>query len=99
MGRAERAKPKFLADKLKAIRRGLNVRTYDLMIARLNYPELPLNRSSIAQYEKGEREPPLPVLLRYARLANVYLEVLVDDELDLPDELPSLQKSEGIERQ
>ncbi len=98
MGRAERAKPKFLADKLKIVRQRLKVETYEMMLARLDYPELPLDRSSIARYEKGELEPPLPILLRYARLANVYLEVLVDDELDLPDELPSRQKSEGIRR-
>jgi hypothetical protein len=38
----------------------------------------------------------LPVLLRYARVSNVYLEVLVDDELDLPKKLPSPAKHKGL---
>ena len=42
------------------------------------------DRASISGYERGEREPPLPVLLAYARLAKLPMETLVDDELDLP---------------
>lgn len=41
------------------------------------------------------REPSLLVLLNYARAAGVYLDVLVDDELDLPERLPARPKSEG----
>src|SRR5712692_6328746 len=40
------------------------------------------DRASISGYERGEREPPLPVLLAYARLAKVPMEALIDDELD-----------------
>jgi transcriptional regulator with XRE-family HTH domain len=54
--------------------------------------------SNISQYERGARVPPLQVLLAYARAANVWLDVLVDDELDLPERLPSPTKSEGIRR-
>jgi transcriptional regulator with XRE-family HTH domain len=57
--------------------------------------ELILN-STISHYESGEREPPLPVLLAYAKLANVYVDVLIDDELDLPEQIPSREKSSGI---
>ena len=96
MGRAERNRPKRLSQKLAAIRQQLRIETLDEMIKRLDYPELSLHRSDISQYEKGKREPPLPILLRYARLANIYLEVLVDDELELPQQLPSNEKSEGI---
>jgi len=41
------------------------------------------DRASISGYERGEREPPLPVLLQYARLAEVPMEILVDDKLTL----------------
>lgn len=41
------------------------------------------DRASISGYERGEREPPLPVLLAYARLAKLPMETLVDDEVDL----------------
>jgi transcriptional regulator with XRE-family HTH domain len=46
------------------------------------------DRSTISGYERGEREPPLPILLKYARLAGVIMDVLVDDEMDLPEVLP-----------
>jgi hypothetical protein len=36
--------------------------------------------------------------LEYARVANVLLEVLADDELNLPDTIPSPTRSEGIRR-
>jgi transcriptional regulator with XRE-family HTH domain len=49
-------------------------------------------QSSISGYESGEREPPLPILLRYARAAGVYVDVLIDDELDLPAKLPARRK-------
>jgi hypothetical protein len=58
----------------------------------------PLNHASVSGYELGTREPPLTVLLEYARLANVHLEVLADDTLDLPVNLPAHPKSEGIKR-
>jgi len=36
--------------------------------------------------------------LEYARLANVYLDALADDDLDLPEQIPIRTKSEGILR-
>jgi transcriptional regulator with XRE-family HTH domain len=50
--------------------------------------ELTVDYSAVSQYERGTREPPLPVLLRYARLAGVIMDVLVDDEMDLPKRIP-----------
>jgi transcriptional regulator with XRE-family HTH domain len=69
------------------------------MLARLGLDDMEgLFRSSISGYELGTREPPLPVLLEYARVANVSVEALIDDELNLPDELPAVLKSEGLRR-
>jgi transcriptional regulator with XRE-family HTH domain len=65
------------------------------MLARLGETD-ELFRSSISAYERGMREPPLPILLKYARLANVYVEALIDDDLDLPERLPATPKNEGI---
>jgi transcriptional regulator with XRE-family HTH domain len=48
--------------------------------------------SQISEYETGKREPSLIMLLQYARLANVYIDVLVDDESDLPAKLPAKPK-------
>lgn len=95
MGRAGRAKSEYLAEKLESIRKTLGL-TFEEMIAHLDSPNIPLYPASIYEYEKGKREPPLPILLKYARVANVYVEALIDDELDLPEQLPSKQKSEGV---
>jgi transcriptional regulator with XRE-family HTH domain len=41
------------------------------------------DRALISQYETGKRQPSLPVLLKYARLVRVTMDVLVDDKLKL----------------
>jgi transcriptional regulator with XRE-family HTH domain len=94
MGRAARPKPMRLAEKLRMIRMALNL-SQDEMLERLG-PAEGLFRSSISGYELGTREPPLPILLRYAQMAGVWIDVLVDDELDLPAKLPSVPKSGGV---
>jgi transcriptional regulator with XRE-family HTH domain len=60
------------------------------MVKHLANAKVSLKPGHISEYESGKREPPLPVLLRYARLAGVPMEMLVDDDLDLPEHLPSL---------
>jgi transcriptional regulator with XRE-family HTH domain len=87
MGSSKRVKPSRLAEKLKTIRESLGLTTEELII-KLNCPQVPLHRASITQYEKGRREPPLPVLLQYARLMNVYVDVLIDDNLLLDMKIP-----------
>ncbi len=87
---APRQKPERLAEKLKQIRLALGL-SQDGMLERLGLAE-EFFRSRISAYELGNREPPLPVLLRYARLVGVSTDVLIDDELDLPARLPSQPK-------
>ena len=67
------------------------------MLARLELDESHF-RSAISGYELGTREPPLTILLKYARLAGVSTDVLIDDELDLPDKLMRLTRSKGVRR-
>jgi hypothetical protein len=55
-------------------------------------------QADISTYELDQREPPLKVLLAYARTANVSVEAIIDDDIDLPDNLPTKSKSEGIHR-
>ncbi|HEV7396405.1 MAG TPA: helix-turn-helix transcriptional regulator [Pyrinomonadaceae bacterium] len=84
MGRSYRERPKRLGRKLALIRQRLGL-TQPELIVRLGVKGEPLYPSSITLYEQGKREPPLLVLLRYARLADVTMESLVDDKLKLPD--------------
>ena len=95
MGTASRLKPERLAEKLKAIREQLGLMP-DELIQKLDCTRARLLRSSISRFESGLREPPLPVLLQYARLANISLEVLVDDELNLPAKLPGKQGGKSV---
>ncbi|HEX8072361.1 MAG TPA: helix-turn-helix transcriptional regulator [Pyrinomonadaceae bacterium] len=96
MGRAARLKPERLPEKLLQIRLALGL-SQSQIVQHLGLDDV-IYPSNISGYETGEREPPLPILLRYARAANVYLEAVVDDELDLPATLPSPTKSEGVKR-
>jgi transcriptional regulator with XRE-family HTH domain len=83
MGRSRRPTPINLARKLYDIRVTLDL-TQEQMVERLGYKETPLFPGHISGYELGKREPPLLVLLQYARLAGLPMEVLVDDSLQLP---------------
>lgn len=93
---APRPKPERLAEKLLAIRTALGVSQTE-MHRRLAVENL-IEYHIISRYEQGKREPPLMILLEYARVANVFVDVLIDDRLDLPDRLPSPAKSEGVRR-
>jgi transcriptional regulator with XRE-family HTH domain len=85
MARGARLKPRRLSEKLVQIRVGLGLSQNEL-IRRL---DVDLTQNRISEYEIGSGEPPLPILLKYARLAGVCVERLIDDELDLPDKLPA----------
>jgi transcriptional regulator with XRE-family HTH domain len=92
MGSSVRPKPKRLAEKLTRIRSMLGLSQNEL-IARLDFRELDLVQGTISTYELGKREPSLPLLLKYARLAGVTVDVLIDDKLDLPKRIKSQTKS------
>jgi transcriptional regulator with XRE-family HTH domain len=62
------------------------------IVKRLDYGDSPLYAAQISNFEQGKREPPLQLLLAYARLANISLEILADDKLDLPAKLPGKPK-------
>jgi transcriptional regulator with XRE-family HTH domain len=97
MGRASRPKPKRLAEKLLRIRLAIGV-SQNGMLQLLGLKE-DLFQGSISGYELGTREPPLPVLLAYARRAGVSTDVLIDDDLDLPGNLPAdLEKEDFSSR-
>ena len=87
---AARQKPKRLAEKLLQIRLSLGLSQSE-MLKRLEAENL-IVYNQISRYETGSREPSLLILLRYARVANVIADVLIDDELDLPAKLPAKPK-------
>jgi transcriptional regulator with XRE-family HTH domain len=94
MGTKPRQRPKRLGEKLLQIRLSSGL-SQNEMIRRLG---VEVTQNTLSSYELGNREPSLLILLAYAREANVWTDVLIDDELDLPDKLPSRAKSVGVRR-
>lgn len=82
----ERFRPKRLGEKLREIRLALGLSQTE-MLKRLGVEDK-IWYTQISGYELGRRDPPLLILLEYARVAGVSTDVLIDDELDLPKKLP-----------
>ncbi len=78
MGTTKRARPRKLARKLRKVRDGAGLSQSEIA-KKLGVTD----RALISQFEGGKRQPPLPVLLKYARLAGVTVDVLIDDKLKL----------------
>lgn len=81
--RLDKHAPKRLGAKLLKIRESFGD-SQAAFLKRLGNPESVL-QTSISAYEKGKREPPLLILLKYARLANASTDILIDDQMDLPE--------------
>jgi len=96
MGKGTRQRPKRLPEKLLEIRQELGL-SQNEMVRRMGLAD-EIERDYISKFERGTLEPSLWVLLQYARAANVSVESLIDNDLDLPEKLPASPKSEGIKR-
>lgn len=70
-------KPKHLAAKLLTIRK-----THGLTQQQLGN-KIKTTASRISEFERGRRSPDLILLLAYARLADIPIEHIVDDDIDL----------------
>jgi transcriptional regulator with XRE-family HTH domain len=92
MGQSSRPRPKRLASKLRQLR-GLLGFTQEQLAQAVVFIESPPQPGHISEYERGRREPSLLFLLAVSRLAGIQMEVLVDDELDLPNKLPIKRES------
>jgi DNA-binding XRE family transcriptional regulator len=76
-----RPRPKHLAKKLLQIRLSLGVSQGE-MVKRLGVQDL-IHYTTISKYELDKNEPPLAILLAYARLVGIPIEQIIDDELEL----------------
>jgi transcriptional regulator with XRE-family HTH domain len=96
MGSYARRKPQQLAEKLLKVRRAF-ADSQNSLIRRLGLTD-ELTQSDISAFERGTREPPLFVLLKYSEAARVWVNAFIDDNVDLPEKLPCKIMSEGIQR-
>jgi transcriptional regulator with XRE-family HTH domain len=92
VGTAHTLRPKRLGEKLATIRQRLQLSQNEL-IRKLGFGDV-LLREEVSSFERGVRVPPPLVLLEYARLANVYVDDLLDDQVDLTEKVSA--KSEKI---
>jgi transcriptional regulator with XRE-family HTH domain len=90
VGVKARQRPERLAEKLLQIRDALGLSQSELL-RRLELEDA-ISYKKISDYERGQREPSLIILLQYARAAGVCVDVLIDDRLDLPAKLPARPK-------
>lgn len=96
MGKGKRERPSRLAMKLTIIRKAFAL-SQNEMLRHLGLSDK-LTREEVSAYERGVREPSLPTILKYAEAAGVWVDVLINDDLDLPDKLPCSSKHEGVKR-
>ena len=88
MGSEQLIKPQRIGEKVREIRIKLGL-TQEQMFELLTRYGARIHVGYIARYEINQRLPTLLVILAYARAAGIPMEVLVDDELDLPVKLPA----------
>lgn len=96
MGRASRETPVRLGEKLLQIRTALGL-SQDGMLRRLGLDD-DYGRHYISGFETGEREPSLRVLMRYSEASRVWINALVDDDVDLPEKIPSAEMHAGTKK-
>ena len=89
----KRKRPVRLALKLLEIRLRLNESQNGILV-RLGLSE-EFERDYVSKWERNIMEPPLHVLCAYADAANIYLDVLARDTIDLPEKIPSETKYSG----
>jgi transcriptional regulator with XRE-family HTH domain len=96
MGKGKRPRPVHLGNKLRSVREQLGL-SQNEMLRHLGLDD-ELTREELSAYERSVREPPLHVLLKYSQVSRVWMNVLADDELELPVTLPSPEMHAGLRK-
>jgi len=76
-----RPRPRHLAKKLLEIRLRFGL-SQERLVKRLGV-ENQIHYSNISKYELNKNEPPLSILLAYSRLAEIPVEHLIDDNVEV----------------
>jgi len=96
MGTFARPRPQCLAEKLLKVRQAF-ADSQNGLIRRLGLTDV-LTQSDISAFERGTREPPLSVLLKYSEATRVWVNAFIDDNVELPEKLPCRSMNEGVQR-
>ena len=84
MGHA-RNRPHRLAEKLLQIRKGLGLSQREIAKRLGEQAGVKISYKNISKYEHDRSVPPMEIVLAYARIANVTMNEIVDDEVELSD--------------
>ena len=79
----KRHRPNRLAEKLLQIRKALGLSQKEMAERLAERAAVKITSKNISRYERDRSVPFIEVVLAYARLANVKMEQIVDDDLDL----------------
>ena len=83
MGQAPRNKPKRLGEKLLQIREALGLSQKEMAKRLSERTGFRITQTHVSNYERDRVEPFLETTLAYARLANVEMNDIADDDVDL----------------
>lgn len=83
MGQAPRNRPKRLGEKLLQIRKALGLSQKEMAERLAERTGFTISHTHVSNYERDRLEPFLQTTLAYARLANVEMNEIADDDLDL----------------
>lgn len=95
MGHKARYRPERLGAKLRQVRRDLGLSQSQL--AKLLDFQIKTSTARLSEYESGVREPGLLLILRYARIVGISVEVLIDDDLNLPEKVKLKRRRKTVD--
>ena len=100
MGHGKRPRPKRLGSKLRHIREQLlgGITQAEMAKELIRHgADATLHSGYIADYENSRtREPSLLTLLAYSKASGLTVNVLIDDEIDVPETLPAELASKWV---
>jgi transcriptional regulator with XRE-family HTH domain len=80
----KRHRPNRLAEKLLQIRKALGLSQKEMAERLGERAGVKITYRNVSKYERDKSVPYIEIVLAYARLANVEMNQIVDDDVDLP---------------
>jgi transcriptional regulator with XRE-family HTH domain len=79
----KRNRPDRLAEKLLQIRKAFGLSQKEMAERLSKHARVKISYRNVSKYERDKSVPYIEIVLAYARLANVEMNQIVDDDLDI----------------